>query len=143
MDDSFRIAVSAVLVTTRLQTFAQSGMVVDFAVENNPDGTVFVAQGLVPGGQVHNAEAPHANPHRTISVNSLVVRTAMDHGGTHLPERFTLNPRSLELHDPGDAAHMYALLLHRIAACLRIQNHDFLIEQTPGKRPLGNLIGAG
>jgi len=43
----FSITVGAILVTARLQLFAQLGMVVDFTVENDPDCSIFVAERLV------------------------------------------------------------------------------------------------
>ena len=43
VNDRLGVAVGAVVVTLSLQFFAQGGMVVDFTVENNPHGSVFVA----------------------------------------------------------------------------------------------------
>jgi len=88
----------------------QGGMVVDFAVENNPDRAVFVAEGLVAGREIDNTKPSHADSNGSGRIDSLVVRSAMDHGGTHPPESLRLNPRASELHDPGDAAHLFILL---------------------------------
>src|ERR1700691_1632714 len=86
-------------------------MVVDFTVENNPDRTVFIAEGLVSGCQIHNAEPSHADPDGTIGIDSLVVRPAMDHGTAHPAESLGLTPTASELHDPSDATHVLALPL--------------------------------
>jgi len=110
VNDGFRVAVGAVLVTQRLQLLPQGGMVVDFAVENNPDRAVFVAEGLVAGREIDNTKPSHADSNGSGRIDSLVVRSAMDHGGTHPPESLRLNPRASELHDPGDAAHLFILL---------------------------------
>lgn len=126
MNDRFRVALSAVLMTERSQLLAQDGMVVDFTIENDPDSTVFVAKGLVSGREIHDAEAPHADPDGTSSVDSLVVRSAMDHGSAHLPENSGLNPRAPELHDPRDATHLLMLPAFRpTLACHTSSNHDF------------------
>jgi hypothetical protein len=101
--------VSAVLVTQRLQLLAQSRVVVDFAVENNPDGTIFVAERLMAGRKIDNAQAPHADSYGAGGVNSLIVRSAMDHGGTHPLESLRLNLCAPEFHDPSDAAHLFIL----------------------------------
>ena len=47
VNDSFSVTVSAILVTLFLQPRTEFLMVVDFAVENQPDGSIFVAEWLV------------------------------------------------------------------------------------------------
>src|SRR5579862_977162 len=101
-------------------------MVIDFAVENDPDCTSFIAEGLVSGCQIHNAEPPHADPDRTIAVDSLVVRSTMDYGSAHLPKNPGLNPRLPELHDPRNPTHLLVLPPFRpTLACHTSSNHDF------------------
>jgi|ERR1700679_2612295 hypothetical protein len=85
-------------------------MVVNFTVENNPRRGVFIAERLVSRCQIDDAEAPHADPDRTSSVDSFVVWAAMDHSSAHPPKSCRFNPRVIpELHDPGDPAHLLVL----------------------------------
>src|SRR6478609_118017 len=49
VDDNFSIAVGAEVVSRGNQFFAQVLEVVNFAVEGDPDGFIFIAHGLVPG----------------------------------------------------------------------------------------------
>jgi hypothetical protein len=90
-----------------LQLVAQESVVVNLSVEDDPDGSVLVAERLVPGGEVDNAEAPHADADSTIRVNAFVIRPAVDHRAAHLPESRRLNSCALtEFHDSSDAAHI-------------------------------------
>src|SRR5207302_7682984 len=108
MDDGFRVAISFVAVPACFQALAQIGVVINLAVENNPDGAGFVAEGLMPSGNVNNAEPPHTQPDRAVGVNAVIVRPAMRHHDAHLPHHGRVNARVLtELHDPGDSAHSY------------------------------------
>ena len=81
-------------------------MVVDLAVENNPHGPIFVAEGLVSGGKIDDAKAPHADPDATGAIYPVVVRSAMDYGGAHPPQNLRLNLVASEMQDPNDAAHI-------------------------------------
>ena len=135
MNDGFRVAVRAVSMTQRLQLFAQSGMIVNFTVENNPGRAVFVAERLVSGRQINDAEAAHADPDRTRSVDSFIVRAAMDHGSAHPTKSCRINPRVVpELHDPGDAAHLLALSFISSKLCRPHQLKSPLLNRARSQR---------
>jgi len=57
VDDRFRVAVGAVLMAFGDQGLAQGAVVVDFAVEDDPERAIFVGDGLVAGFEVDDAEA--------------------------------------------------------------------------------------
>ena len=60
VDNAFRVAVSAIGVTLGEQFFSKFDVVVNFAVEYDPDGAVFVANWLMTSLDVDDAEAPHS-----------------------------------------------------------------------------------
>ena len=59
VDNRFGVAIGSVAMSTRLQLFTHGKMVVNLSVKNDPDCAVFVANGLVSGRQINNAEATH------------------------------------------------------------------------------------
>ena len=59
------------------QKLAQLLVIVNFPVENRPDGPVFVGDGLLSGVQVDNGKTPVSQPHLIFEVVTVVVRTAM------------------------------------------------------------------
>src|SRR5438445_7121539 len=80
MDNGFGIGVGTENVAAGAQLVAQLDEVINFAVIDDPDGFVFVGDGLVAGGKINNAEAAHAQPDRAVHVCAVVVRTAVgDH----------------------------------------------------------------
>ena len=70
-------------------------MVVDFTVENDPDRTVFIADGLMSGGEVNNAEAAHSQADPALRVKAIVVWTAMSHDVTHASQDAGIDVRIL------------------------------------------------
>src|SRR5581483_183899 len=59
VDNRLSIAMGPVFMATAHQIVAQAGMVIDFAVKDHPDGTIFIADWLMPGSKVHDAQAAH------------------------------------------------------------------------------------
>jgi len=106
VDDGFGIGVGAVAVAARLQAWAQRGVIVDFAVEDDPNCAVFVAERLVPAGDVNNTETPHADRGWPIAVNAFIVWAAVGHGGAHLPHHGRIGAYvPTKLHQTSDATH--------------------------------------
>jgi hypothetical protein len=58
-------------------------VVVDFTVENNRYGTVFVADGLVTRGEVDDTEAAHAQADLTLREKAVVIRAAVRNNVAH------------------------------------------------------------
>src|SRR5581483_4704615 len=59
VDNRLSITMGPVFMATAHQIFAQSGMVIDFAVKDDPDRAIFIADRLMPGSKVHDAQAAH------------------------------------------------------------------------------------
>src|SRR5215475_5118821 len=83
MNNCFGIAIGAVTVAERLELRPQLGMVVNFAVEYNPDCPGFIADGLVTAGFIDDTEAAHSDSGLSIDVNTLIVGAAMRHHVAH------------------------------------------------------------
>src|ERR1035438_3469332 len=78
MDDHLSIAVGVELVASPLYLAAQFREVVDLSVEDHPDCPVFVVNGLLPAGQVNDAEPAHTQPHRTLRVDPFIIGPAVN-----------------------------------------------------------------
>ena len=64
-------------MAARLKLRPQFGVVVDFAVEDDPQGAVFVAERLMAGGEVDNAETAHAESSTIACPVPFIVWTTM------------------------------------------------------------------
>src|SRR5258708_15142 len=108
VDNGFRVAVSTVMMTTGLELLAECAVVIDLPVENDPQSSILVTDGLVAGREVDNAEAAHAQAYAAAGVDSLIVGPAMHHRGTHSPQDAGIHLFVLrELHDAGNSTHWY------------------------------------
>jgi hypothetical protein len=106
MNDHFRIGLSSEDMAARLQIPAQILVVVDFAVENDPYGFVFVAEGLVAGVQIDDGKPAKPKPDWPGAVVALVIGTAMLNGVRHRleqPARYA--SRAIEIQFAANAAH--------------------------------------
>src|SRR5437660_9134449 len=83
MNNDFRIGMRIKSVSFCLKFVPQTKKIVNLSVENDPHGTVFVMDRLVATSDVDDAEAPHAQPHPTLGVYSLVVRAPVDNRSAH------------------------------------------------------------
>src|SRR6266576_360071 len=78
MDYSFGIALGAVPMTSGFQPGTQLTMVVDFPVVNNPKTLVFIADRLLPGLHVNDAEPPHRQANVFLDEEPFIIWSAMD-----------------------------------------------------------------
>src|SRR5258706_4268022 len=93
------------------QVLAQLLKVVNLPVEDDPDGSVLVANRLMPRVEIDDAQAPHAKPHRTVHVDACIVRTAMpdrpahasDQIGVHRPVSLKTQLAANTTHRPSDS----------------------------------------
>ena len=79
----------------RLQVVAQLLEVVDLAVEDAPDGAVFVAHGLAAGGEVDDAQPAHGQTGAGRHVEALVVRAPMRESAHICAQLGQLSPADL------------------------------------------------
>src|SRR5579883_2295079 len=83
MDQDFGIAAGLELVSASRKLRAQLVVIVDFSVENCPDGAVFVAHGLLPACNVGDAKAAHADCTAAFDVEALMIGPAVPHEVAH------------------------------------------------------------
>src|SRR6185369_9671570 len=95
-----------VAVAPRLQAGPEGRVVVDLAVEHDPDRAVLVGHGLVPAGHVHDGQPPVAQRHRAVHEQALPVGTTVAQDVAHPLEAGLVHPLpEIPRRDPGDAAH--------------------------------------
>src|SRR6185312_2799554 len=56
MHDRFGIGTSRVSMAGRFEACANVAVVIDFAVEDDPDRLIFIRQRLMPGGEINDAQ---------------------------------------------------------------------------------------
>ncbi len=83
MNERLGVAVRLEAMPSRDQVTSQFLIAVDFAVENDPDGAVFVRDWLMTGIEVDDAEPPHAEAAWPVDMEALVIRPAMANPVAH------------------------------------------------------------
>src|SRR5574341_562257 len=71
------------LVAAGDQVFAQIVMVVDFAIEDDPDRTVLVRDRLVAAGDVNDRKAAHSDGGLARDVIAFIIRPAVSDHAAH------------------------------------------------------------
>jgi hypothetical protein len=66
-------------------------VVIDFAVEDDGDGVVFVEHGLVAAGEVNDGQAAMAEGNMRINEETGIVRAAMSEGVAHTDDGAAVN----------------------------------------------------
>src|SRR5258708_1767508 len=108
--DGLGVALGAIPMPASLQIGAESPVVVEFAVVNDPKILVFVCDGLMPGPDVDDAQATHGQSDVAVHVKTVVVRTAMDNALIHLCQGCTLDSlTSIGMENSANATHDYTL----------------------------------
>ena len=101
VDDAFGVAVRSVTEAALLEILLQSGVVVDFAVEDDDHGTVCRVQRLLPRQKVDNREAAMTEADEIIDVRARCVRAAMGKHVAHTNDDVAARTTD----DPADPAH--------------------------------------
>ncbi len=86
------IAVRAVTVSASFQPLTEVLVVVELSVVDDPDIVRFVADGLMAGLDVDNAQAPHCQTDIAFHKETVIIGTAMNDLPVHVSERFPLYP---------------------------------------------------
>jgi hypothetical protein len=80
MHDRLGVARRVEAVPERLELGAELAIVVDLAVEDDPDRAGLVVDRLPPAGQIDDAQATHAEAHAGADMDAFVIRAAVpDH----------------------------------------------------------------
>src|SRR5262249_37826942 len=83
VNNRFCIRIGPVSVAALLESLTQLRMVINFAIEDDPNGPIFVAEGLVSAGDVNNAEPAHPDGGWAVGIYAFIVWAAVRHGGAH------------------------------------------------------------
>ncbi len=86
MQNYFRVRTCGKAVPGPLQFSAQLHMVVDLAVENDPECAILVGDGLLAGRQIYNAQPGAANPDLRVHVQTKLIRPTMPDNRQHPAE---------------------------------------------------------
>src|SRR5262245_62069272 len=104
VNDRLGVANGPVPVPALFQSGTQIAVVVDFAVENDPDAVVFIRHRLAPAAQIHNGQTTVSQPDAVAQVHSRVIGPSMCQSVTHRDEaRFA--DATIQLFRNGDAAN--------------------------------------
>jgi hypothetical protein len=78
VNDDFGVAVCGESVTEFFQERLELTVVVNLAVENDPDGSVFVVDGLMTARKIDNRESPGAESDAGVDEDALVIGSTMN-----------------------------------------------------------------
>ncbi len=100
------VAASAVAVTTLFERGPKGGVIVDFAVVDDPNRPVLVGHRLPAAEHVHDREPAHPQAHRSLDPEALAVRPAVAQHVPHPRETRLVHGFPLvQFDDPHDSAH--------------------------------------
>src|SRR6185295_19083904 len=86
VNDRFGVAVGVEAMTPRDQFCSKLGIVMNFAIEDDPDRAVFVLDWLLAGRQIDDREPPHTECYTGHDAASFVVRTTVADRSAHPPK---------------------------------------------------------
>ena len=95
---------------------AQFAKIVDFAVEDDSERSVFVPDRLAAAGQIDDAEAAHAEGDRRCEQNAFFVGAAMNDGGHHPAHDGFARFLRFDSDDAADSAHQRPASLKEMRA---------------------------
>src|SRR5688572_9880579 len=107
MDDRLRVAVGLEDVAGAFEVAAQLPVVVDLAVEDDPDRAVLVRDRLLAAFEIDDAEAPHAERDAFADVDAFLIGAAVHDGPAHPADLLLEDRRAVPPHDTGNATHGY------------------------------------
>ena len=92
VDDGFSVALRTIAVTAIFQINSQLSMVVDLAVEDNPDIRVFIRNRLMPSLEIDDAQPAHGQANIPFHKETIVIRSPMHDLLVHPGQRAALCP---------------------------------------------------
>ena len=97
----------------RAELLAQLAIVINLAVRHKPQRTVRVRERLMTASEVDDREPAHADRTWAISINAIVVRSAVNDGLAHSAKSFHRRGLPVELQDSVDSAHSEVFYIKR------------------------------
>src|SRR5262249_22797400 len=99
-NDGFRVAMRAEPVPSTAQLRPQFLVVVDFAIEDDPDGRVFVVDRLLAGRQINDGQTSHAEADARHKSADLIVWAAAANSCAHPAQDCVVAPRIVAWRSP-------------------------------------------
>ena len=87
MEDGFGVGVVGVTVAGLFQGGAETGVIENFAVEDDLQMPIFIAHRLMTAGHVDNAEPAVSERDKIVAKEPAAIRTAMSDAIRHRPEQ--------------------------------------------------------
>src|SRR5215831_15129034 len=111
VDDTLSVGFRGEAMATCGQACHELDVVIDFAVEDYPDRSIFVVDRLIAPGEVDNAQATIAETDIASKEESIAVGPTMPERGRHPAQQILIHPSVRVSHaDARDAAHGRDLL---------------------------------
>src|SRR5206468_9908622 len=109
VDDRFGVGPGPVAMAAALQVAADLAVVVNLAVEDDPDGTVFIRRRLLTGAQIDDAQSAVRQGGVGVEVETRFVRSAVGENVAHADRtRPGVVVDAISCNESGDAAHQAA-----------------------------------
>ena len=105
VNDGFGVAGSPKTMTARGEFLAQLAVVVDLAIEDDPDRSIFVADRLLAAVQVDDAQASHAQPDAITQVHTFFIRPSMHQHLAHRADFVFKHRFAVKANDSSNATH--------------------------------------
>src|SRR6185369_17401372 len=116
MDDRFGVTRRTEHVSAAREPRPQLAVVVDLAVEHDPDGAVLVRHGLVSVLEIDDAQPPHAEGDAVAEMDAFVIRSTVRHRAAHGADLAVGHRTATRPEDSCNPAHEWILEL-LLAAC--------------------------
>ncbi len=88
-----------------LQLLTHLRVVVAFAVEDDPDRTILVGNGLIPAAHINDGKAAHRQPDAGGFMEAVAVRPAMGNGRVHFFKQRVLGLTLIGVGNTANTAH--------------------------------------
>src|SRR5437867_6748177 len=106
MEDRLGVAPGPIAMPARLKKGPEGRMVIDFAVEGDPNALVFVCHRLVAPRDIHDGQPAMPKPDRSFNPEALIIGTAVDQRVPHgLEAAFLDGFLRIEFEDSDNSAH--------------------------------------
>ena len=120
VDDRFRVAARPVHVAGGFELATDLGVVVDLAVERDPDAAVLVRERLMATGEIDDAQAPMAEHGALVGLKACAVRATVADHGTHPDDALAIiGVKTFGGDNAGNPAHVRQLSPWRTRAADR------------------------
>src|SRR6476646_2492862 len=133
MHNDFRVAFGSKRMAIGKKLFANRLVIIDFTVKRNPYAFIFIAEWLMAGRPIDDAQSAMTQADRAIHPNALIVRTSMDHRADHPLQCHPLDRALILANYPCYATHACVSSNLKEPALLleRVQQWDSVSIPTP------------